>query len=297
MELTDEQLIKELNTRFENNHKLIEEQKDLMGQLEKMNEKLLISEKVQSMFLSNIRNEINNPLTSIMGLANELKEHHKDNEKFHKKADLIFTEGFLLEFQLSNIFIAAEMEAGETTPNIVNVDIDKLIDSTFESYRHLLDKKNMKYKYQSNIPGGESFKTDAEKFKTIICNLLMNAIEFSPQGSKVEIITLLNEDRLLEVKIIDEGVGIPEDSLQIIFDRFVQLDTGSTKMHLGHGIGLSVVKSLLEFMEGSIELSSKVNHGSAFTIHLPESHSADEMDEFAEDGNEFLFFDEDAQDL
>ncbi|MDH5381409.1 MAG: HAMP domain-containing histidine kinase [Cyclobacteriaceae bacterium] len=297
MNFTDEELLQELVKRFENSNLLIAEQKNLMSQLEKMNEKLLGSEKVQSMFLSNIRNEINNPLTSIMGLANELMGHLKEDQGFQKKAELIYNEGFLLEFQLANIFIAAEMEAGETTPHIVQVNIENLISNTINSYQHLLDKKKLRVKLESTLPKNEKFKTDAEKFKTILCNLLMNAIEFSPSESNIDIKISINAERILELNIIDKGIGIPEESIEVIFDRFVQLDSGSTKLYMGHGIGLTVVKSILEFLEGGIELSSKINQGSTFTVHLPESHTSDEMDEFAQDGNEFMFFDEDMEDL
>ena len=297
MNFTDEELLQELKNRFDNSKQLIAEQKDLMSQLEKMNEKLLDSEKVQSMFLSNIRNEINNPLTSIMGLAGDLVQYLKTEKGYCKKAELIFSEGFLLEFQLANIFIAAEMEAGETAPHVVNVDVQQLIASTIKSYQHLLDKKNLSVEFNSEIKEGDKFKTDAEKFKIVFCNLLMNAIEFSPSDSNISVSVGINADRLLELSIKDDGIGIPEESIEIIFDRFVQLDSGSTKLYAGHGIGLTVVKSILEFLEGGIELSSKLNKGSTFTVHLPESHTAEEMDEFADEGNEFMFFDEDMEDL
>ncbi|MDH5599326.1 MAG: HAMP domain-containing histidine kinase [Cyclobacteriaceae bacterium] len=297
MNFTDEELLQELKNRFDNSKALIAEQKNLMNQLEKMNEKLLDSEKVQSMFLSNIRNEINNPLTSIMGLANDLVQYLKTEKGYCKKAELIYSEGFLLEFQLANIFIAAEMEAGETAPHIVNVDIKHLVESTIKSYQHLLDKKNLSVDFNYDIQSGDKFKTDAEKFKIVLCNLLMNAIEFSPSESKIYINVTVDSERTLELSIKDDGIGIPEESLEIIFDRFVQLDSGSTKLYAGHGIGLTVVKSILEFLEGGIELSSKLNKGSTFTVHLPESQTATEMNEFAEDGNEFMFFDEDIEDL
>ncbi|MDH5603015.1 MAG: HAMP domain-containing histidine kinase, partial [Cyclobacteriaceae bacterium] len=293
MDLTDEQLLQELKKRFEKNKLMIAEQKDLVDQLEKVNERLLESEKVQSLFLSNIRNEINNPLTSIMGLAAEFRSHFESDPKFLKKAELIFNEAFSLEFQLTNIFVAAELEAGQTNPHVVLVDMDEHVKSILRSYDHLIRKKSMNTVFNNHMVSEGRFKTDAEKLKSIITNLLMNAIEFSPPASTITIDISISEERVLELKITDEGEGIPEESLEVIFDRFVQLDTGSTKMHLGHGVGLAVVKSLLEFMEGSIELSSKLKQGSTFTVHLPEGHTEDELDEFAGSGNEFMFFDED----
>src|SRR5882757_4025856 len=109
-ELSNDQLLEELKNRFDQNTEMNRQQNKMLRQLEKLNERLMQSEKIQSMFLSNIRNEINNPLTAILGLSKDLANGNSDKEKSQKNASLIFSESFLLSLQLQNIFVAAELE-------------------------------------------------------------------------------------------------------------------------------------------------------------------------------------------
>jgi len=133
------------------------------------------------------------------------------------------------------------------------------------------------------------FRTDAEKLKTILANLLMNAISHSAQGGEIKTRIHRDEGNNLVLSVIDRGKGIPKDKLDRIFDRFVQLDTGTTKMHAGHGLGLSVVKSLAEFVGGFVEVKSKVGEGSDFVIRIPEMIGLENPRESSTDGNEFVF--------
>src|SRR5882762_8861790 len=139
---SDQQIIKELKSHFDRNQHVMREQHELLSQLEKINSRLVQSEQVQSAFLSNIRNEINNPLTSIIGLSRGMTNSHADRDQLVKSAQLIFSESFVLQFQLQNIFVAAELEAGQGQPYVVNVNVKKLLESTLESFSHLVHRKN-----------------------------------------------------------------------------------------------------------------------------------------------------------
>ena len=284
--ISDQQLLDELKNRFDRNQQVMQEQHELLGQLEKINARLVQSEQVQSAFLSNIRNEINNPLTSIIGLSRDMTNSHADRDQLVKSAQLIFAESFVLQFQLQNIFVAAEIEAGQVQPYVVNVEVKRLMESTLDSFNHLIQRKDLQVLFEST---DLTFKTDSEKLKVIASNLLMNAIGHSPQGSSIKIKIARNEANNLVISIADKGKGIPQDKLEKIFDRFVQLDTGTTKIHAGQGLGLSVVRSLTEFVGGFVEVKSKVGEGSEFIVQVPEMLGLENPHESSTDGNEFVF--------
>ncbi|MCP4522008.1 MAG: HAMP domain-containing histidine kinase [Cytophagales bacterium] len=294
MKLSDQELLDELKARFEANKKALEEQQQLMTQLQIVNHKLEKSEKVKSQFLSNIKNEINNPLASILGLSrNIFSFHNLSPERISSSAELIFSEAFNLDFQMSNIFMAAEIEAGEAFPNFMHVDIHQLLTHAVEGFAHLTKKKNIQIELinEDGVSTNEEFIfiTDSEKLHRIIINLLSNAIEFGGNNGKVVII-VGKVDNQLKVAIQDFGVGIPEEQLPMIFDRFRQLDTGTTKTYGGHGLGLSIAKALVDILEAKIEVSSKMNEGSTFTVSIPQASEENMIsDDFSSDGNEFFF--------
>lgn len=284
--ISDQQLLDELKKRFDRNQKVMQDQHDLLNQLEKINTRLVQSEKVQSAFLSNIRNEINNPLTSIVGLSQDMVGSQADRNQLVKNAQMIFSESFLLQFQLQNIFVAAELEAGQAQPYAVNVNVKRLVQSTLEGFGHLIRRKNIQVVFDAIEL---SYKTDPEKLKIIVSNLLMNAIGHSTEGGEIKILIYCDEEHHLVISVIDRGKGIPKDKLERIFDRFVQLDTGTTKMHAGHGLGLSVVRSLVEFVGGSVDVKSETGKGSIFIIRVPEMTGHGNFRESSTDGNEFVF--------
>jgi len=284
--LTDSELLAELDKRFKSNKKILTQQSKLLAELELVNKRLLTAEQVKTQFLSNIRNEIVNPLTSILGLSTNLKDHFNDQEAINRTSNLIYQEAFDLDFQLSNIFVAAELEAGELAPEIAHANINEVVKQIVQQLKHKADKKEITIKIENKL--AESiFRTDAEKIHVIIINLLANAIEFSHEGGDINI-TLTAESGELLISIQDFGIGIELDNQTVIYDRFKQLESGSTKGHAGHGLGLSIVKDLLDLLVGKIALESKLNVGSTFTICLNEGDEKDDLN-LTLGGNEFLF--------
>lgn len=288
--LSDEQLVEELKFRLDQSRKSLHDLSVVNRKLVEMNHKLEESEALKSNFLSNIRNEINNPLNSIIGLASQLAAMVKRPE-VSELVTMIFSEAFHLDFQLRNIFIAAELEAGEATPTIEHVDVTSVVQGVLDNFRtHAADKQ---VSVRFSVAGTEAdnvlyFPTDSQKLQVIVANLVANAVEFSGPGSEV-VVQLDQTDKGLMIQVRDQGVGIAEADLKRIFDRFVQLDSGPTRAHLGHGLGLSVVKSLLDLLQGDIQVSSTPEVGSLFTVTLPAAAYGAEGITFAEGGNLFLF--------
>jgi signal transduction histidine kinase len=243
--------------------------------LEIVNSKLLKSEELKSDFLSNIKNEINNPLTSILGLVRQIVSAPENTKQTETYSNLIYSEMSALDFQIRNIFNAAEIEAGQSFPELSNVNIKNLIMESVESFSHLASKKNITIELDFN--SDEKVISDREKLVVIMANLLSNAIKFSHEDSKIIITTRNDSESNFYLDVQDFGVGIETKYLGQIYDRFRQLDTGTRKEFGGHGLGLSIVHSLVDILEGTLEMITKFQEGTVFKIVLPLKELGDDV--------------------
>lgn len=288
--LTDDELMSELLKRFDEQRKVVDQLKELTSELQSVNAKLTESESLKSHFISNISNELVNPFTSIICLAKSMMSVPTGQwEKVRAMASLLHSEAFSLDFQLKNIFEAAAIEAGEVSPQFVQVEIRPLISQLVDFFAHECDKKQLVIDIRDLLPQEEvvRFYTDPEKLFLVLSNLLDNAIKFSNPGSKIELKFWLAEGEL-KIVIQDHGVGIPEKHLKVIFDRFARLDTSINSKNRGHGLGLSIVKAVLEILEGRVEVSSSPVLGSTFLVCLPKLESAGSND-YSDSSNNVFF--------
>ncbi len=290
-DVSDGFLIEEIKKRLMERKRALRDFAETTRELEMVNEKLRQSESLKSNFLSNIRNEINNPLTVILGMSRQLSKGITDQKASKTAVEMIYKEAFDLEFKMENIFTAAEIEAGEASVNIAHTDIGGLAWSQLDSFHHQAADKKITMECTVDAPAaGETlyFNTDPEKLSCILSNLLANAIEFSNEGGKVQILVRREGPRLV-LSVIDTGIGIEEKDRDRIFDRFTQLDSGSTRKHKGQGLGLSIAKALTEMLDGKINLFSSPGRGCNFTLILNELGTGDEIRDLSEDGNERIF--------
>lgn len=297
--LTDEQLLLELERRFKENKMSLIQQQKLTSQLKDLNKRLEESEALKTHFISNITNEIINPFAAILGLSRSILDVKKENwQKAMSMVHLIHSEAFNLDFQLRNIFSAAKLEAGEWTPEIMNADINETIRTTLESFKYEAEKKQISIEYLFDVsPGIEKsfyYKTDTEKLRIILSNLVSNAIKFSKIQGEV-IVRAWVEQEELYISVSDNGEGVSEENKKIIFDRFKRLDSGINSLNRGHGLGLSVNKALIDLLEGELTLESTPDELTVFTVRIPPGQVSDDSTGFAMDSNEFLFDDEDEQ--
>ena len=293
--LSDRQLLKELRVRLEASKKAQDELQTLSRDYQEVSRKLSESEALKSHFISNISNEIVNPFTSILGLSKAILSVEKNDwKKVVSMVALIHSEAFNLDFQLKNIFVAAKIEAGEVAPNITKVNIRSLIQNVIESFNIVSRKMGISIDLQFNVDYGFGknlyFKTDSEKLKLILSNLINNALKYSYKDSKV-IIKVSIEDDILHVAVQDFGTGISEKNQKIIFERFKRLDSGINSINRGHGLGLSITKALLDVLDGDITIDSKKGEGSTFSISLPEAKNM--IEGFSGEGNDIFFDDDD----
>jgi len=293
--LSDRQLLKELKDRLQERKKYEQEIKTLSQELQMVTSRFKESEALKSHFISNISNEIVNPFTSILGLSKSILAVEKNDwKKVVSMVALIHSEAFNLDFQLKNIFVAAKIEAGEVTPNIAKVNIRNIIQTMIESFSLVARKMGIEIDFNFDIAYGFGknfyFKTDSEKVKLIMSNMLNNALKYSYKDSKV-IITVTADEDYLTISVKDFGTGISEKNQKVIFERFKRLDSGINSINRGHGLGLSITKALLDVLGGTIEIDSKKGEGSTFTVRIPEAKNV--VDGFSGEGNDIFFDDDD----
>lgn len=292
MKVTDERLVNEVRKRLDQKNTALADLKELTKSLEQVNKKLQESERLKSSFISNLKNEINNPLTSLVALSGELVTLDlKDEKKYRTIAGMINYEARNLDFQIRNVLMVSEIESGENPLHITRVEACSLIGECIENFGHLLDDKAIRVDSEEQAPLW--INTDTDKLAIILSNLISNGIVFNKEGGKLKISVDVGAGCFRFV-VKDEGIGIRAEDQETIFDWFKQLDTGLTKRYRGHGLGLSVAKAAADLLGGSISVESEPGNGSTFTLRMPLQDNQkvnevylDGVDFFFEEGQEF----------
>ncbi len=279
--INNKQLLQLLKQKLNALEKLEKQNDEFNRQLKILNGKLQESENFKSHFISNVTNEIINPFSSVMGLSKSIMNlKSKDLIKAPALASLIYSEAAFLDFQLSNIFAAAKIEAGEIAVESSTVNVQDVIESAIRKLKHEIDKKKLNVNIDVEINEGSEklyyFKTDHEKLQLIIVNLLSNAIKASEEKQYVYIKAQLKNEKLI-LSITDNGCGIGNKELKRIFDRFHRINSNINSLNPGNGLGLSVVKGLIDILEGDISIDSTTGKGTVVTFIIPENSEAKEV--------------------
>lgn len=277
------------NLRLEENNERLNEAllaaEQLNRKLLDLNERLRLSEEAKGHFLANARNEINNPLSAILALGAGLEAGPASVEQSRSAGRHIAAEASALDFQLRNLFCAAELEAGETVPGIASVDAASVIRDALDSLRYRAGDRGVRLDFQAS---GGAFRTDAAILRLIAANLVANAIEFGPKGDTVRIRLEVGPPGLT-LAVEDHGEGLADEDRARLFQRFRQLRGGPDRPHQGQGLGLAVVKALVDLLGGGLEVESAPGQGATFTCSLPEGDALDPDGASASDGNVFFF--------
>jgi signal transduction histidine kinase len=285
--VSNKTLLEELANRLNQNSstQALDEINRLEEEIRQLGMRLRESENGKSKFLSNVRNEVNNPLSAIIGLAASITGLTSE-EKIRHMSSLIERQAAELDFQMRNIIMAAEIEAGELTKNCSRVDVASLIENQFAILKHRIDGQgaHIELKMEEHL----KFRTDANILQIICLNLFSNAIEYCG-SNKIVIIDVGRNDNNLELSVRDFGSGMEPAFQSEIFQRFKQGETGFRKKHCGHGLGLCIVKELTSHLDGSLEFHSIPGHGTTVKVTIPEMTVVELTTEGLNFGNELLF--------
>lgn len=227
-------------------------------------------DRLRNDFMANITHELRTPINIILGSIQLIDMYGKDkliDEKSLRYIDIIRQNGYRLLRLINNIIDMSKIDAGFYQLNINNENIVKIIEDITMSVLEYFESKDIKLIFDTNVEE-KIIACDSDKIERIMLNLLSNAYKYTDKGGHVYV-NINALDEFVNISVKDTGIGIPEDKLDTVFDRFVQVKNINKGEYSGSGIGLSLVKSLVELHDGSISLSSKVGEGSEFLIKLP----------------------------
>jgi len=246
-------------------------------QLEKDKMELKVLDELKSNFLASVSHELRTPMNAMIGYTDLLLDRVDGpiNEEQEKSLNKIASHSRDLLQLINRVLEMAIVESGQTRFEPKEIDLKRLIKSIIPSFEPMIEQKGitLSVNIDKSLP---LIYGDEDKVKEILINLLSNAIKFTHKG-RVTITAKLSERGIkpgelplfAEVCVEDMGIGMKEEDLCRIFDKFVQLDSSSTRQYGGTGLGLSIAKELVTLHKGAIWVKSTYGEGSIFCFTLP----------------------------
>jgi signal transduction histidine kinase len=229
-------------------------------------------DQIKTEFFANMSHELRTPVNIILGTLQLLDLHLRsdkeiDKDKLFQRVRNMKQSCRRLIRLVNNIIDTTRIEAGFYEIHPSSNDIVEITREVTLLAADLVKGKGLELQFKSDV-SEKYVLCDAGKIERVLLNLLSNAVKFSEQNGRVTI-NLHDKGESVEISVADTGIGIPEDKLQIIFERFRQVDRSFTRSYEGSGIGLSLVKSLVEMHHGNIYVYSELGKGSRFIVELP----------------------------
>lgn len=249
-------------------------------------------------FLANMSHELKTPLNSINIISDVMIKNKSGNldEKQIKNLEIVHKCGKDLLYLINDVLDLSKLDAKQNHIHNTKINLKNFMTSIYEMFLAQIKAKNIEliFKIDDNL---DFIYNDQNKIKQIIRNLLSNALKFTEKG---KIYFIVKDDKNnIRIIIQDEGIGIPQDKIEYIFDRFKQLDGSTTRKYGGTGLGLSICKEIITLLNGEIKVTSEQNKGSTFEVIIPKNMNLatsqnleNFQDEFEENNNKNIVLDE-----
>jgi two-component system phosphate regulon sensor histidine kinase PhoR len=227
-------------------------------------------ESLRQEFMANVSHELKTPLSSIKAYAETLQNGALDD----REASVRFVERILeqadrLQHLIFDMLTLARIESEQEVFDIVAVPVSEVVDACFDSYRAAADAKRIQLVAEPP-PSACRVLADAEGLREILDNLVDNAIKYTPEGGNVDVRWRVAEDaNFVEIEVADSGIGIPQEGLPRVFERFYRVDKARSRELGGTGLGLAIVKHLVQSFGGNVIVESQKGKGSTFIVELP----------------------------
>ncbi|WP_368236168.1 PAS domain-containing sensor histidine kinase, partial [Clostridium perfringens] len=238
-------------------------------------------DKVRSEFFANLSHELRTPINiiySCIQLLNTSKNNKTNFASLYDKYEKTLKQNCFRMLRLvNNLIDITKIDSGFIKMDFINYDIIKLTEDITISVIPYVESKNIDIIFDTDCEELE-IKCDPDKIERIILNLLSNAIKFTEPGGKIEV-SIFTDENWVDIRVKDTGIGIPSHMKEFIFERFIQNDKSLNRNKEGSGIGLSLVKSLVELHNGKVFLRESNESGSEFSVLLPNVKLENDIEE------------------
>ena len=241
--------------------------------LEEAYDKLKELDRYRSQFFSNITHELKTPLTLILApteavIRGELSGYTPSQQDFFKR---IYQNGLRLMKLINDLLDLAKLEDSKLRLRVQEIGVEDFVKGLASNIRPLAERKNIVLEAKS-LDNPVKIWADRDRLEQVFINLLANAVKFTPERGSI-IISVTQDHEYLQLCVADTGIGIPEDKLELVFDRFQQVDGTSTRKYGGTGIGLALARELTNLHGGSIWAESEFGKGTRMTVQLRMGHA------------------------
>ncbi|GGJ96982.1 hypothetical protein GCM10007063_19250 [Lentibacillus kapialis] len=223
-------------------------------------------------FVANVSHELKTPITSITGFAETLLNGAKDDdESLDRFLKIIYDESFRLQGLIEDLLTLSRLEADEFQLTRSHVDMNQLTEEILPVIEQRAKQGGITL--TTNVKNDTTLKADGERVKQILINLLTNAISYTGQNGTVNL-TVAYEGEMVHIQVADDGIGISQQAVTRIFERFYRVDKARSRNTGGTGLGLAIVKHIVEVHDGNISVESEPDNGSTFHVYLPKNDPA-----------------------
>ena len=267
----------------------ISERKQIEAKLRQSHDELVHATQLKDEFLANMSHELRTPLNAILGMSEGLQSEvfGQINDRQKQAINTIEHSGKHLLELINDILDLSKIAAGKLELQLASISCRSLCDCSLIFVKQQSLQKNIEISVEVpvNLP---EIMVDERRFRQILINLLNNAVKFTHNGGKIQLVVaqieeengpaenfpIPNSSQWIRFSVIDNGIGIAEADLDKLFQPFIQIDSSLNRQYNGTGLGLSLVRQLVELHQGKITVTSEVDHGSSFHVYIPYTQEA-----------------------
>lgn len=226
-------------------------------------------EKLRSDFIANVSHELRTPIAMLQGYSEAiLDDVVTSDEERNEMIRIIYDESQRMGRLVTDLLDLARMESGHMTLYKENVPMVSVVERMTHKFGQVAKEKQVNLRFETEFTPTAMIHIDEDRIEQVLTNLIDNALRHTPEEGSVTV-SLLKEQTYAKIQVRDTGVGIPQDDLPYVFERFYKADKARTRSKGGTGLGLAIARNIVEAHKGTIAVNSVEKEGTTFTFYLP----------------------------